>query len=72
MSLLLSIRIQEKSLGGSLKPATRRLLSQFAHDGAAAAYTGRGAIFETAAIVTSALRTRWHLDGSHGVRDGRR
>ena len=25
-----------------------------------------------ARIVTRALRTSWHLDGSHGVRDGRR
>ena len=31
----IAYRIQEKSLGG-LKPATRRLLMQFAHDGAAA------------------------------------
>ena len=31
----LAYRIQEKSLGG-LKPATRRLLTQFAHDSAAA------------------------------------
>jgi len=31
----LAYRIQEKSLGG-IKPATRRLLMQFAHDGAAA------------------------------------
>ena len=38
----LAYRIQEKSLGG-LKPATRRLLMQSAHDGAAG-YTGRGAV----------------------------
>ena len=36
----LAYRIQEKSLGG-LKPATRRLLMQFAHDGAAARIRSR-------------------------------
>jgi len=27
-------------------------------------------VVETGAIVTNALRAGWHLDGSHGVRDG--
>ena len=29
-------------------------------------------VVEIGAIVTNALRTGWHLDGSHGVRDGGR